>query len=159
MENSKYVIGVRDFNGTSYVEYDAYIQLANHTSIECEQYRNEIKCLQKECEELKEQSFRDNDCLEKFQKDFIRFNEKNKALQDENNALKAEIQRLMGQCGEVPADTEKKCASDDTPDYKELCRKLQDQHQQDCILINNLNVTIDKLVDRYANLRKNVGMD
>ena len=37
--------------------------------------------------------------------------------------------------------------------------KLQDQHQQDCIKINQLHVTIDTLVDKYSNLRKTVGMD
>lgn len=37
--------------------------------------------------------------------------------------------------------------------------KLQDQHQQDCIKINQLHVTIDTLVDKYSSLRKTVGMD
>ena len=37
--------------------------------------------------------------------------------------------------------------------------KLQDQHQQDCIKINQLNVTIDTLVDKYSRLRKTVEMD
>lgn len=37
--------------------------------------------------------------------------------------------------------------------------KLQDQHQQDCIKINQLHVTIDTLVDKYSSLRKTVEMD
>ena len=37
--------------------------------------------------------------------------------------------------------------------------KLQNQHQQDCIKINQLHVTIDTLVDKYSRLRKTVGMD
>lgn len=37
--------------------------------------------------------------------------------------------------------------------------KLQDQHQQDCIKINQLHVTIDTLVDKYSRLRETVGMD
>ena len=37
--------------------------------------------------------------------------------------------------------------------------KLQDQHQQDCIKINQLNVSIDTLVDKYSRLRKTVEMD
>lgn len=37
--------------------------------------------------------------------------------------------------------------------------KLQDQHQQDCIKINQLHVTIDTLVDKYSRLRKTVEMD
>ena len=37
--------------------------------------------------------------------------------------------------------------------------KLQDQHQQDCIKINQLHVTIDTLVDKYSRLRETAGMD
>ena len=37
--------------------------------------------------------------------------------------------------------------------------KLQDQHQQDCIKINQLNVKIDTLVDKYSMLRKTVWVD
>ena len=37
--------------------------------------------------------------------------------------------------------------------------KIQDQHKQDCIKINQLHVTIDTLVDKYSSLRKTVGMD
>ena len=37
--------------------------------------------------------------------------------------------------------------------------KLQNQHQQDCIKINQLHVTIDTLVDKYSRLRENAGMD
>ena len=37
--------------------------------------------------------------------------------------------------------------------------KLQDQHQQDCIKINQLNVTIDTLVDKYSMLRYTLWMD
>ena len=34
----------------------------------------------------------------------------------------------------------------------------EQRHQDDCIRINELTVTIDTLVDRYANLRKNKGI-
>lgn len=83
----------------------------------------------------------------------------NERLNKKIREMEAEIQRLREKCGEVPIDTDKTCVSDCEPDYESLCRKLQDQRQQDCITINQLHVTIDKLVDRYANLRKNVGMD
>ena len=43
--------------------------------------------------------------------------------------------------------------------YKRRIQELQDQHQQDCIKINQLHVTIDTLVDKYSRLRKTVGMD
>ena len=34
----------------------------------------------------------------------------------------------------------------------------EQRHQDDCIRINELTVTVDTIVDRYANLRKNKGM-
>lgn len=34
----------------------------------------------------------------------------------------------------------------------------EQRHQSDCITINRLYTTIDVIVDRYANLRKNKGM-
>ena len=34
----------------------------------------------------------------------------------------------------------------------------EQRHQDDCIRINELTVTVDTLVDRYANLRKNKGI-
>ena len=37
--------------------------------------------------------------------------------------------------------------------------KLQDQHQQDCIRINDLTTTVHVLAGLYSTLRKNVGMD
>ena len=40
-----------------------------------------------------------------------------------------------------------------------LIADFQDQHQQDCIKINQLHVTIDILVEKYSRLRKSVGMD
>lgn len=43
--------------------------------------------------------------------------------------------------------------------HKRKIQELQDQHQQDCIKINQLHVTIDTLVDKYSRLRKTVGMD
>lgn len=43
--------------------------------------------------------------------------------------------------------------------YKERNKELQDQHQQDCIKINDLTTTIHVLSGLYSNLRKNVGMD
>ena len=48
---------------------------------------------------------------------------------------------------------------DSAIDYDALIAELQDQHQQDCIKINQLHVTIDTLVDKYSRLRKTVGMD
>lgn len=42
---------------------------------------------------------------------------------------------------------------------KRKIQELQDQHKQDCIKINQLNVTIDTMVDKYSRLRETAGMD
>lgn len=38
-------------------------------------------------------------------------------------------------------------------------KSLEDQHQQDCIRINELTVTVSVLSRMYSNLRKTVGLD
>lgn len=44
-------------------------------------------------------------------------------------------------------------------DYEEsVIEELEERHQQDCITINQLHVTIDTLVDRYAKLREMRGV-
>ena len=43
--------------------------------------------------------------------------------------------------------------------YKRRIQELQDQHQQDCIRINDLTTTVHVLAGLYSTLRKNVGMD
>lgn len=40
-----------------------------------------------------------------------------------------------------------------------LLKQLQNQHQQDCIRINDLTTTVHVLAGLYSALRKNVGMD
>ena len=42
---------------------------------------------------------------------------------------------------------------------KRKIQELQDQHQQDCIRINDLTTTVHVLAGLYSALRKNVGMD
>ena len=81
--------------------------------------------------------------------------------------LKIEVVRLSEEC-------EKK--QHIILDYKQLSEELnqkllenvntghpsvewyEQRHQDDCIRINELTVTVDTLIDRYANLRKNKGM-
>ena len=43
-------------------------------------------------------------------------------------------------------------------DMKHSKQWYSERHQSDCITINQLHTTIDVIVDRYANLRKNKGM-
>lgn len=79
------------------------------------------------------------------------FNE-NKALKDENTALKQRIKDLENVC-------DGSCFSDEEDERDKLIAELQDLHQQDCIKINQLHVTIDTLVEKYSRLRKFVRMD
>lgn len=75
-----------------------------------------------------------------------------KSLIDENTALKQRIKDLENVC-------DGSCFSDEEDERDKLIAKLQNQHQQDCIKINQLHVTIDTLVDKYSRLRKTAGMD
>lgn len=75
-----------------------------------------------------------------------------KELKAENTALKQRIKDLENVC-------DGSCFSDEEDERDKLIAEIQDQHQQDCIKINQLNVTIDTLVDKYSGLRKNAGMD
>lgn len=54
---------------------------------------------------------------------------------------------------------ESELINDTQPDKKETdfvasLKMYEDQHQSDCITINQLQTALDVLVDRYANLRK-----
>lgn len=75
-----------------------------------------------------------------------------RSLKDENKSLKQSLQNMTDVC-------DGSCFSDEEDDMDKLIAELQDQHQQDCIKINQLHVTIDTLVDKYSMLRKTVGMD
>lgn len=76
---------------------------------------------------------------------------------DEIRELKSEIERLKKKCGEVPCEG-CDCKSEEM-NLEALVYELQDQHQQDCIKINDLTTTIHVLSGLYSMLRKTVGMD
>lgn len=75
-------------------------------------------------------------------------------LRTEKSANKEEIRSLKSQI-ENPMNV---CYGNKDEMTKAIL-KFEDQHQQDCIKINQLNVTIDTLADKYSRLRKTVGMD
>ena len=101
--------------------------------------------------------------------------DENESLKAENRALKQRIKDLDDVCdGGYLSDYEPQLAEDDDislfnyecikqweseSKLKKKIAELQDQHQQDCIKINQLHVTVDTLVDKYSRLRKTVGMD
>lgn len=77
-------------------------------------------------------------------------------LIDENTVLKVKLEAAYS-----VEDTKK---IENAKEYRikeleELCKGLQDQHQQDCIRINDLTTTIHVLSGLYSTLRKTVGMD
>ena len=90
--------------------------------------------------------------IEQRNKDIEIISKRAKELNDENTALKQRIKDLENVC-------DGSCFSDEEDDRHKLISKLQDQHQQDCIKINQLHVTIDTLVDKYSRLRKTAWMD
>lgn len=114
---------------------------------ELKEMQNENECLRKEYENLKEQSFRDKDNLEKLGNAFAKLNKENEKLVDE-------IQRLEGKCG---SNCSQKQDFENGANLESLVRELQEQHQQDCIRINDLTTTISVLSSMYTNLRKNAG--
>lgn len=131
MGDIKNVIGVRNFDGKEYVEFDSYLQLANEMQQENQKITAEIKCLMTKCETLKGQSFRDKDNLEKFQKDFARFDEKNKTLEAENKFLKEENSSLHKQIDELDRqntniqESHMKLYNDSKDEIRELKAQIQ----------------------------------
>ena len=100
----------------------------------------------------------EEECYEK-QNEIEELNSDNEELKSDNENLKNEIAKLkqhlkskenLYENEEIPFADEQ---------YEEdLLAELQDRHQQDCITINQLNVTIDVLLDKMERLRNNKSM-
>ena len=90
--------------------------------------------------------------IEQRNKDIEIISKRAKELNDENTVLKQYIKDMEDVC-------DGSCFSDGEDERDKLIAELQDQHQQDCIKINQLHVTIDTLVDKYSRLRNTVGVD
>ena len=80
-------------------------------------------------------------------------------LESDNENLKNEIAKLkqhlkskenLYENEEIPFADEQ---------YEEdLLAELQDRHQHDCIEINELTVTLNKVIDMYSRLRQQIGL-
>lgn len=81
-------------------------------------------------------------------------NEKNKALRQKNECLESILESIRRT--EHPEDSEKTICENET-DRDALIADLQDQHQQDCIRINDLTTTVHVLAGLYSESRKNTG--
>lgn len=132
--------------------------------------REKIDSLLKELEEEKGKTISISDGCITMRADMWEALNENKALKDENTALKQRIKDLE----DIGNNYEPQFAPDDdisafnyecvkrwTTEMgcKRKIQELQDQHQQDCIKINQLHATIDTLVDKYSRLRKTAGVD
>ena len=97
-------------------------------------------------DQLKEEVVRLADERETKQHEILDKNEK-------INELQSELDKMCDYNNELKRQVDKKA---DTPFYDESVEiaKYHRQHQDDCITINQLQTTLDVLVDRYANLRK-----
>ena len=80
-------------------------------------------------------------------------------MQKEIDELKAENRALKQRFEEMKKSQEIKGVFGNVINKEALIAALQDQHQQDCIRINDLATTIHVLCGLYSNLRKTVGMD
>lgn len=114
--------------------------------------RDKIDSLMKELEEEKGKTITISDGAITMRADMWEALNENKALKDENTALKQRIKDLEDVC-------DGSCFANETDDRDEKIAKMQDRIDSDCVRINRLKVTINTLVDMYGLLRNQVGMD
>ena len=114
-------------------------------------HSEKIDSMTKEMKEEKGKTITTSDGAITMRGDMWKILNENNALKDENTFLKQRIKDLEDVC-------DGSCFSDGEDEKDKLIAELQDQHQQDCIKINQLHVTIDTLVDKYSSLRKTVGV-
>ena len=101
-------------------------------------------------DQLKEEVVRLSEECEKKQHEIL---DKNNKI----NELQAELDKMCGYNDDLKRQVRE---NSDMPFYDESVEiaKYHRQHQSDCITINQLQTTLDVLVDRYANLRKIHGL-
>lgn len=145
MENSKYVIGVRNFDGKEYVEFDSYKQLANESCHRLVELTEEIERLKTKNAELDKENTNIQESHMKLYND----------SKEEIRALKEKIKRLRGECGENRSDAQD---TEGEVDLEALVYELQDQHQQDCIRFNNMRTAYLVATDELSKLRKQFGV-
>ena len=93
----------------------------------------------------------EEECAEK-QNDIDELESDNENLQNEIAKLKQHLKSKenLYENEEIPFADEQ---------YEEdLLAELQDRHQQDCIEINELTVTLNKVIDMYSRLRQQIGL-
>lgn len=145
--------GIRKIDNVDYVEYNSFLEIIDLMNKKADEFISENEKLREELERLKKESGELEKQNTDIQENHMKLYNDSK---DEIRQLKAEIQRMKGECGGNCSDEQD---LEDEVDFEELVYELQEQHQQDCIRINNLTTTISVLSGLYTNLRKNAGMD
>ena len=116
-------------------------------------WKCENESLKKDCKSL-------SDRVLKAEQENSRLEEISKTSSDQIELLKKELKkRETLEIITSEYKTERQRLRYGQSNADRLISKLQDQHQQDCIKINQLHVTIDTLVDKYSRLRETAGMD
>jgi chromosome segregation ATPase len=107
---------------------------------------SEISKLEKENKEWKEYSEKLNGDLKEL---VAKLQTEKDELSNTNSSLHSQLENLQSEYDELKETKE---------DYYEQIKDWQERHNNDCITINQLNVTIDTLVDKYHRLREIHGL-
>ena len=99
-----------------------------------------------------------NECLEDILESIRRTERPEDAMRKTGLFSEEEIQAHMRANEKIWKDMNE-TVSQNAINKDTLIAKLQDQHQQDCIRINDLTTTVHVLAGLYSTLRKTVGMD
>lgn len=118
-----------------------------------------FKIKEEENEKLTEENQALKKSLEEEKSDAITFKAGAMFVKANTYSLMEKNMELEKRIKELERDIEQEELFNEEEDKNKLISELQDQHQQDCIKINQLQVTLDTLVDKYSRLRKSMGMD
>lgn len=120
--------------------------------------REKIDSLLKELEEEKGKTIVISDGMITMRADIWEALNENKALKDENTALKQRIKDLEDVCdGSCFSDYEELPYGDEPEEKDALIAKLQDQHQHDCIRYTDMRTAYLVTLDELGRLRELFG--
>ena len=121
--------------------------------------REKIDSLLKELDEERGKTISISDGAITMRADMWEALNENKALKDENTALKQHIKDMEDVCdGSCFSDYEDLPFEDDEHEWEKLINELQDQHQQDCIRYNDIRTAYLVTLDELARLREQFGI-
>lgn len=102
--------------------------------------------------------------VDQLKNEVVRLSEECEKRQHEILELQEHQIELERDFDEMVMYGESELINDAQPNKKEIdfaasLKMYEDQHQSDCITINQLQTALDVMVDRYANLRKIHGLN